>query len=199
MTDTITILCHDCENTGTDLTFGGKCSSCNGATEPTRSPVVATPDENAVGALADWLGEQKWSDFAQSLSRFYVANGYLSPKQITAGESMRAKIAARDAAKGPEAPRKAPLEGPGMYALGERIFKVQKSRESGNLYAKELVDGSFQYAAGAVKLLGPEDALSLDAAKAYGRATGTCCCCGRELTDPASIEDGIGPICATKF
>lgn len=37
------------------------------------------------------------------------------------------------------------------------------------------------------------------AARAYGIKTGTCCCCGRELTDPASIAAGIGPVCATKW
>lgn len=37
------------------------------------------------------------------------------------------------------------------------------------------------------------------AAVAYGRATGECSCCGRELTDPISIRNGIGPICADKF
>lgn len=36
-------------------------------------------------------------------------------------------------------------------------------------------------------------------AVAYGRATGTCSCCGRELTDPESIARGIGPICEAKF
>jgi hypothetical protein len=37
------------------------------------------------------------------------------------------------------------------------------------------------------------------AAVAYGKQTGTCCCCGRELSDPASVEAGIGPICATNW
>jgi hypothetical protein len=37
------------------------------------------------------------------------------------------------------------------------------------------------------------------AAKLYGQQTGRCSCCGRELTDPASIAAGIGPICADKF
>lgn len=36
-------------------------------------------------------------------------------------------------------------------------------------------------------------------AVAYGRLTGSCSCCGRELTDPVSVERGIGPICAEKF
>ena len=39
----------------------------------------------------------------------------------------------------------------------------------------------------------------LSAAIKYGKVSGECSCCGRELTDPRSIERGIGPICATKF
>ena len=39
----------------------------------------------------------------------------------------------------------------------------------------------------------------LTAAIRYGKQSGACSCCGRELTDPRSIERGIGPICATKF
>lgn len=36
-------------------------------------------------------------------------------------------------------------------------------------------------------------------AVAYGQRTGRCCICNLELTDPESIERGIGPICATRF
>ncbi|MER9003309.1 DUF6011 domain-containing protein [Mesorhizobium sp. M0862] len=39
----------------------------------------------------------------------------------------------------------------------------------------------------------------MKAATEYGRSTGECGCCGRELTDPASVKAGIGPICATKW
>lgn len=39
----------------------------------------------------------------------------------------------------------------------------------------------------------------LTAAIRYGKVSGECSCCGRELTDPQSIERGIGPICARKF
>ena len=38
-----------------------------------------------------------------------------------------------------------------------------------------------------------------EAAVRYGRHTGRCGCCGRELTKEASIQRGIGPVCATKF
>lgn len=37
------------------------------------------------------------------------------------------------------------------------------------------------------------------AAIAYGKETGVCCICNATLTNKASIEAGIGPICATKF
>lgn len=37
------------------------------------------------------------------------------------------------------------------------------------------------------------------AAVAYGLRTGSCACCGRELTNRESIDRGIGPICAERF
>lgn len=37
------------------------------------------------------------------------------------------------------------------------------------------------------------------AAVAYGKRFGACSCCGLTLTDPKSIEAGIGPVCATKY
>jgi hypothetical protein len=39
----------------------------------------------------------------------------------------------------------------------------------------------------------------LAAAVAYGRRTGQCSCCGRELTNAESVELGIGPICRERF
>lgn len=39
----------------------------------------------------------------------------------------------------------------------------------------------------------------LEAAVRYGRKTGRCACCGRELTNKLSIELGIGPICRDKW
>jgi hypothetical protein len=38
-----------------------------------------------------------------------------------------------------------------------------------------------------------------EAAIRFGRLTGSCACCGRELTAGESIERGIGPICAGKY
>ena len=39
----------------------------------------------------------------------------------------------------------------------------------------------------------------LDSAVKFGKRTGVCSCCGRELTNPESVELGIGPVCRERF
>jgi len=39
----------------------------------------------------------------------------------------------------------------------------------------------------------------LQLAKIYGHETGNCSVCGRTLSDPLSVQMGIGPICAERF
>lgn len=97
----------------------------------------------------------------------------------------------------------------GMYRLDDTTYKVQEARNgSGRLYAKRLVmvplgdgkfKGTFEYAPGMVNKLTDANRMSLDEAKAFGHLYGTCCMCGRTLTDENSISMGIGPICAGKF
>ena len=48
-------------------------------------------------------------------------------------------------------------------------------------------------------LLDEFEGAPLQAAMKYGRLSGRCCSCGRDLTNEGSVEAGIGPICATKF
>lgn len=87
----------------------------------------------------------------------------------------------------------------GMYRMDDRIFKVQRAiHGSGNLYAKELVQGGFVYAPGIIKRLNESHRMTLEQAKEYGALYGTCCVCGRTLTDEVSIANGIGPVCAGK-
>jgi hypothetical protein len=61
-------------------------------------------------------------------------------------------------------------------------------------------DGKFKANYSAPKWLAEElGRLAADPEKEtrlYGRITGVCCCCARELTDPVSVAAGIGPICA---
>lgn len=94
----------------------------------------------------------------------------------------------------------------GMYRVGDDIFKVQVAvHGSGNLYAKRLVvngvgeKASFEYAPGVVRTLTQADRMSLEDAKAFGALYGTCCVCGRVLTNEVSIEAGIGPVCSGRL
>lgn len=101
----------------------------------------------------------------------------------------------------------------GMYRVDLRIFKVLPSRNSDRHYAKELTgfhweggqpvaDGGgalrFVYAKGAMALIGKEHRMSDAQAREFGRIVGACVVCGKLLTDPKSIEAGIGPVCADK-
>lgn len=108
-------------------------------------------------------------------------------------------------------PRKdTPAEVPeGMHKVGDRIYKVQVAvHGSGAKYAKELVqrgadafdDGfMFEYSPGAIRQLSTETLMTLEDAKKFGALYGTCCVCGRTLTNEDSIAAGIGPVCAEKF
>lgn len=119
----------------------------------------------------------------------------------------------------PDLPKPGVVTQDGMYrnpATGE-IFKVQRAvHGSGNLYAKLLVvdqaweraeDGTvlvqgeahFEYAPGAMRELRADWRLTLAEAKEFGALYGSCCRCGKTLTDEKSIEAGIGPVCASKI
>ncbi len=102
----------------------------------------------------------------------------------------------------------------GMYRDPEsgQVYKVQKSRESGKLYAKELVrldepvikrdkemTHDFVFVSGAIMRIKPEWRMTLEEARTWGQETGTCCNCGALLTDPVSVEAGIGPKCAGRI
>jgi hypothetical protein len=97
----------------------------------------------------------------------------------------------------------------GMWVIGDvadggTCFKVQYNKAMGDgrrLYAKRLTsEGVFVHAPGAIRdLIARGRKMTLEEAKFYGRLYGTCCRCGRTLTDEGSIEAGIGPICAEKF
>lgn len=98
----------------------------------------------------------------------------------------------------------------GFYRKDGTVYKVQWNQGETAKYAKQLVilhdqddggrrKGEWDYAPGAMKLLSVEDQLTLDEAKEFGKLYGVCCICGRRLTNEASIEAGIGPICREKF
>ncbi|GAA3473868.1 DUF6011 domain-containing protein [Nonomuraea roseola] len=92
---------------------------------------------------------------------------------------------------------------PGFYKLDGKFYEVRESK-GGRLYAVEIYQTesgkvTSDYAPGIAGRLKPENLLTLDEAKAFGRETGSCCVCRRELTKQDSIDAGIGPVCADKF
>lgn len=91
---------------------------------------------------------------------------------------------------------RAPDHGKNPGALYVKTFELDE-------YQGKILETTFQPAREAK----PETAEALKtiaadpraAAVAFGRRTGSCACCGRELTNHNSIELGIGPVCATKW
>lgn len=104
----------------------------------------------------------------------------------------------------PSAPKTEDVNLEGMHRFNGRIFKVQVAvHGSGRLYAKELKqygeDWSFEFAPGMIHKLSSATKMTLEQAKEFGALYGTCCVCGRTLTNETSIEEGIGPVCAGRF
>ena len=165
-----------------------------------------------------------WNSFAASLVEQFNKRGSLSEKQTGAAVAMLMKLKANKSKNSIMGQSVDLSNVVAMFNKAHEAIKTPKFRfedlvisrapdtgaNAGALYVK--VDGEY---AGKVKegqwfglRTAPQDTLSklqqiaespLGSAVAYGRKTGTCACCGRELTVHASIERGIGPICAERF
>lgn len=159
-------------------------------------PVAATAKQMAfIGRLCE--------------ERLLSADAYVGATKQQASAAIERLLAMPKAAPKahPDAPvrQAAPLTD-GMYFKDDVVYKIQKAvHGSGHLYAKRLVPGDgygskarFEYAPGAMKVLTLADRMTLEQAKEWGALYGTCCKCGRTLTDEGSIEAGIGPVCAQK-
>ncbi len=101
---------------------------------------------------------------------------------------------------------KTPTVPEGYYHKDENVYKVRLSK-TGNKYATVLtsvttdsgaVKGKWEYVAGAIRELTAANAITVEQAAEYGHLHGFCAICGQTLTDPASVERGIGPVCAKK-
>lgn len=95
-----------------------------------------------------------------------------------------------------------PGKGGALYVLTElRTEYGQFGEQPG--YEGKIAEGRFI----PVRACAPDTAAKLQViasdprgeAIRFGQRTGRCSCCGRELTKHASIEAGIGPICAEKW
>lgn len=179
--------------------------------------------------IADWLRENFNSfDFARSLLESVFKYGALTENQVAAAEKCIAKAKARKAeaearrANDPggfekivasfAAAKEAGLKRPKLrYAGMELKMAPDHGRNAGFVYVTDAgeylgkigPDGTFTRSRAAtqdhIDALTKLAADPLAAAQMDGHATGQCCCCGRELTNPESVELGIGPICRGKW
>lgn len=170
-----------------------------------------------------------WNAFVADLLRQFNERGTLTANQAAAAQRQVEKAAARDAERAAakaNAPtvdlanvwtllntaKGNGLKKPGLWFGALKITEAPATgQNAGALYVKmngeyagKIVGSQFKAAWG-VKADGiVADLLAIatspaEALKAKGKETGRCCCCGRELTDPVSVANGIGPICEENF
>ena len=176
--------------------------------------------EKANSGLIDDLREiSSWNSFASSLVEQYSKRGTLSDKQTGAAIAMLMKVKANKAQKA-EAPSVDLGNVVAMFSKAHEAIKTPKFRfedlvisrapdhgvNAGALYVK--VNGDYAGKVKEGKWFGSQDILPklqqiskdpLSSAVAYGKKTGNCSMCNRDLTRHDSIERGVGPICAKKW
>jgi len=167
-------LCAKCEGTGLFYTrtgtIGGTCFACSGR-RFTGLPRAPKPEAPKVEADALVAAFRRAKDSGLKYPRIR-----LSGMAITMANAQSANAGA--------------------------LYVKQGSGQDG-AYLGKIMGGRFMKSAACseeqqarvLSLL----ANPLDEAVAQGKETGACCMCGLELTDPESIERGIGPICAERW
>jgi hypothetical protein len=167
-------------------------------------------------------GMTEWNGFAHSLVVQYQRKGDLSEKQWDAAERMIRKVDATaqrkatmqrsvDVSRIKSLLDSAKVKRP-VFRAAELAFSLAPihGKNSGAVYVKrgpdyqgKIIDGVFVPSSACAPITA--DAVVAVAkdprgeAVRHGKVTGQCSCCGRQLTDPVSIEMGIGPICASNW
>jgi hypothetical protein len=175
--------------------------------------------------VAPFLADaSRWSSFASELAGKLSQYGFLTEPQIKAVRSMAAKSAARQLERNAErnsgnaevdlAPIRTMFETAVANGKKRPIYRagglvINRAPDSGKnpgaLYVKDEQGEYLGKIIGTAYTGKPAPALTAIAADPrgeavrHGKATGTCSCCGAELTDPKSIALSIGPICIKKW
>lgn len=175
------------------------------------------------------LRNQEWNEFAAKMIDGAQAYGKLTENQEAAIRRSMAKQAERREASKEAAAKGAPvvstdaidalfatalehgLKAPKFYAGAITIYPAKASgRNPGAIYVKhngeyagKIAGGIFTKAYGCrpevIALVAELAEDPKGTAIRYGRSTGRCCMCGRELTDAESVAAGIGPVCSTNW
>lgn len=170
-----------------------------------------------------------WHQFAASILTGFDKYGSLSERQVAAARSSLERVEIKRKEREAEKVKRsgdvsmAAIEAMFNAAkenglkrprfITERL-KMQlappASRNAGSVYVKcdgeyagKITSGQFfsvrNAPADILDLVRAVAASPVEAARKYGRETGRCACCGRDLTDPVSIANGIGPICENNW
>lgn len=157
-----------------------------------------TPKQTDFDKVIDYLrAHHTRNSFYASLFQQFERKGTLSEKQIACvmnailkdAQTARASVSV--------------VTEVGMYRTSDGdVFRVKQSK-SGNLYAMRFDPTApkserFVYEAGSIFRISASDRMTLAEASAIGAQCGICVVCGAELSDPKSIERGIGPVCAKR-
>ena len=160
----------------------------------------------------------EWNNFAYSLLNQYQRKGELSERQWDAAERMILKVKqtatqkqdmtrAVDVSRIKDLLLHAKVKKP-VFRAAALAFSLAPTngKNAGAVYVKRGPDyqgkitGSMFVPAKTCASDVPDNVVAVardpkgEAVK-HGKLTGQCSCCGRPLTDPVSIELGIGPIC----
>lgn len=198
-TEVAIILCGKCHGAGRFIGRNGKplgpCFACDGTGLARGAGVVLAP-----GGCIKCAGSGQW----RTGRPCFACNG--TGREVVAAEITVDAIVtafAKARANGIKTPRlrldtftfsRAPDTGRNAGAIyvkdgGEYIGKVSDGRFHPTMACDEPTKARVITVA----------ADPHNAAKAYGAKTGSCSCCGRELSNAESVELGIGPICRDKF
>lgn len=175
-----------------------------GCPERTDTPIAI---RKATTKQAEWLGKLAGKDVPADIETIR-----LQGKDATFKDASKALDALFRAGNKVTKTQVEPLA-LGLYLKGEELYKVHLTRSSGQMVAslwtlfetpeptaRGLKFGEFVYQGKRpLNSLTADMRLTLDEAKAMGAQFHYCCSCGIELTNPESIAEGIGPICARKF
>lgn len=135
------------------------------------------------------------SDFLASVLGQFDRLGSLSLKQILAVEN---NISRESTPKSDN-----PVTEIGMYEKDGVLYRVKLSG-TGNLYAMRFIpEGAtksdrYEYAKGVIRTLSATDRMTVERCAELGVAYSVCVICGADLSDPKSVQRGMGPTCAKK-
>ncbi len=84
---------------------------------------------------------------------------------------------------------------PGFYRNGDDVYKVVPAKSTGRLYAQKVSAAGFVYDRGAIFKLSASALMTAEEVRVYSRTIGICANCSIELSDPISVEIGLGTTC----